>query len=142
MDNHQKKSGQLIKISEKVDKIVDHYSKSYQPVNHIGHLWESTLPKNLKTEDSQNTGKDCRFYEEIKSANFDATHLEKIVEEIKLIEEGLKTLVAARTKKIIEEKVPVEKQRPVKYGIIRKTLFFMGLIGQKLETYTEFETIK
>lgn len=142
MDDHQKKSGQLIQISEEVDKIVDHYSKSYQPVKHIGHLWESTLPENRKTEDSHNTGKDGRFYEEIKSANFDATHLEKIVEEIKLIEEGLKTLVAARTKKIIEEKVPVEKQRPVKYGIIRKTLFFMGLIGQKLEKYTEFEAIK
>lgn len=142
MDNHQKKSGQLIKISEEVDKIINEYSKSYQPANHIGRLWESSLPDKVKADDFRRSEKDNRFYEEIKSANFDATHLEKIVEEIKLIEEGLRTLVAARTKKIIEEKVPVEKQRPAKYGVIRKTLLFMGLIGRKSETFIDFETVR
>ncbi len=142
MDNNQKKSGQLIKISEEVDKIVTQYSKSYRPANHIGRLWKANLPEQQTADDSDASRGNGRFYEEIKSTNFDATHLEKIVEEIKLIEEGLKTLVAARTKKIIEEKVPVEKQRPVKYGLVRRVLLSMGLIRQKIETYTDFVTIK
>jgi len=143
LENQEKNSGQqLVKISEKLDKIVTRFSKSYRPVNSIGRLWKISPSEQQEPDKSDTTEKNGRFYEEIKSANFDATHLEKIVEEIKLIEEGLKTLVAARTKKIIEEKVPVEKQRPVKYGFIRKTLLFMGLIHQKLETYTDIETIK
>jgi tetratricopeptide (TPR) repeat protein len=142
VDNHQKKSGQLIKISEEVEKIVTQYSKSYRPVNHIGRLWQANMQQQQTTDDSNTSGKDGRFYEEIKSSTFDATHLETVVEEIKLIEEGLKTLVAARTKKIIEEKVPVEKQRPVKYGLIRRALLSMGLIRQKIETYIDFETLK
>ncbi len=142
MDNNQKKSGQLIKISEEVDKIVTQYSKSYRPANHIGRLWKANLPEQQTADDSNAPRENDRFYEEIKSADFDATHLEKIVEEIKLIEEGLKTLVAARTKKIIEEKVTVEKQRPVKYGLVRRVLLSMGLIRQKIETYTDFVTIK
>jgi len=142
VDNNQKKSGQLIKISEEVDKIVTQYSKSYRPANHIGRLWKANLPEQQTADDSDASRGNGRFYEEIKSTNFDATHLERIVEEIKLIEEGLKTLVAARTTKIIEEKVSVEKQRPVKYGLIRRVLLSMGLIRQKIETYTDFETIK
>jgi hypothetical protein len=142
VDNHQKKSGQLIKISDKVEKIVTQYSQSYRPVNHIGQLWEAGMPEHQTVEDSNSFRDHSHTYKEIRSENFDATHLENIVEEIKFIEEGLKTLVAARTKKIIEEKVAVEKQRPVKYGFIRKALLFMGLIGQKIETYTDFETVK
>jgi tetratricopeptide (TPR) repeat protein len=144
VDNHQKKSGQLIIISEEVEKIVTQYSKSYRPMNHIGRLWESNIPDQQTSDDSNASRKekDGRFYEEVKSSTFDATHLESIVEEIKLIEEGLKTLVAARTKKIIEEKVPVEKQRPIKYGLIRRALLFMGLIRQKTETYIDYETLK
>jgi tetratricopeptide (TPR) repeat protein len=144
VDNHQKKSGQLIIISEEVEKIVTQYSKSYRPMNHIGRLWESNIPDQQTSDDSNASRKekDGRFYEEVKSSTFDATHLETIVEEIKLIEEGLKTLVAARTKKIIEEKVPVEKQRPIKYGLIRRALLFMRLIRQKTETYIDYETLK
>jgi hypothetical protein len=142
VDNHQKKSGQLIKISDKVEKIVTQYSQSYRPVNHIGQLWEAGMPEQQTVDDSKSFQEHGHTYKEMRSENFDATHLEKIVEEIKFIEEGLKTLVAARTKKIIEEKVAVEKQRPVKYGFIRKALLFIGLIGQKIETYTDFETVK
>ncbi|MFO8085377.1 MAG: hypothetical protein R6U27_13775 [Desulfobacterales bacterium] len=142
MDKHQKKNGQLIQFCDELNKIVTQYSKSYKSINTIDRLWETHSDKKSAQKSSDASEDDSQFYEEIKSVNFDSVHLEKIVEEIKLIEEGLKTLVAARTKKIIEEKVPVEKQRPVKYGLVRKMLLSMGLIGQKIETYTDFETVK
>lgn len=143
MEKDSKKSEQLNGFCDELNKIVARYSRSYKSVNSVGRLWEANSDKKSNSRDDSNTFENHNpFYEEMKSANFDAVHLEKIVEEIKFIEEGLKTLVAARTKKIIEEKVPVEKQRPVKYGLIRKMLVFTGLIRQKTETYTDFETVK
>ncbi len=143
MDKDSKKSEQVAGFCEELNKIVARYSRSYKSLNTVGKLWEADSDKKSNTRAGSNAFEDHnQFYEEMKSVNFDAVHLEKIVEEIKFIEEGLKTLVAARTKKIIEEKIPVEKQRPVKYGLIRKMLLSMGLIRQKIETYTDFETVK
>jgi len=143
VDKDSKKSEQVAGFCEELNKIVARYSRSYKSLNTVGKLWEADSDKKSNTRAGSNAFEDHnQFYEEMKSVNFDAVHLEKIVEEIKFIEEGLKTLVAARTKKIIEEKIPVEKQRPVKYGLIRKMLLSMGLIRQKIETYTDFETVK
>lgn len=143
MDNDSKKSEQVTGFCDELNKIVARYSRSYKSLNSVGKLWEANSDKKSNARAGSNAFEDHnQFYEEMKSVNFDALHLEKIVEEIKFIEEGLKTLVAARTKKIIEEKIPVEKQRPVKYGLMRKMLLFMGLIRQKIETYTDFETVK
>jgi plasmid maintenance system antidote protein VapI len=143
VDNDSKKSEQVTGFCDELNKIVARYSRSYKSLNSVGKLWEANSDKKSNAWANSNAFEDHnQFYEEMKSVNFDALHLEKIVEEIKFIEEGLKTLVAARTKKIIEEKIPVEKQRPVKYGLMRKMLLFMGLIRQKIETYTDFETVK
>ena len=143
MDKDSKKSEQVTGFCEELNKIVARYSRSYKSLNSVGRLWEANSDKKSNARGNSSAYEDHnQFYEEMKSVNFDAVHLENIVEEIKFIEEGLKTLVAARTKKIIEEKIPVEKQRPVKYGLIRKMLLSMGLIRQKIETYTDFETVK
>jgi hypothetical protein len=133
-------SGELIKFSDRINTLVKKYSREYQPLDPMRN--GTNLSKQSTSGGAGGTENRDAAFEDIQSSAFDASHLEKIVEEIKLIEEGLKTLVAARTKKIIEESVPVKKQRPVRYGILRKALKAVGLIGQKMETYTDFETIK
>ncbi len=79
---------------------------------------------------------------EIKLNSFDASNLQTVVDEIKVIEDGIKGIIATRTKKTIEEKVPVEKQRPVKYNKLDKALVSIGLKKQKTETYTDYEIVK
>ena len=139
MDDKKEKSGKLIKISDELVKVVSEYSKAYEPMNRVGKLWETDGERSENLSDKPGEG---GFSEEFRSETFDSEHLQKIVEEIRRIEESLKTLVAARTKKIVDEKIPVEKQRPVKYGIIRRALLSMGMIRQKMETYTDFETVR
>ncbi len=131
-----------MKISDELAKVVDKYSKAYEPMNRVGKLWETNRGKEETGNASGDSENRAGFYNEVRSTSFDSAHLERIVEEIKLIEESLKTLVAARTKKIVEEKIPVEKQRPVEYGFVRRALLFMGLVRRKMETYTDFETVK
>jgi hypothetical protein len=139
-DKKEKQSGKPINISDELARVVDKYSQAYEPMNRVGKLWarDETVNRN----ETGNREKGSGFHQQVRSSNFDSSHLKKIVEEIKRIEERLKTIVAARTKKIVEEKVPVEKQRPAKYGFIRKALLSLGLIRQKMETYTDFELIK
>ncbi len=137
------KNGHMVQLCDEINKIVTRYSKSYESIGSVDKLWKTdSNPEDGDHRSFTNFSDSKRFSEEIKSVNFDSVHLEKIVEEIKLIEESIKTLVAARTKKIVEEKIEVEKQRNVKYGLIRKALFFLGLIGQKTETCIEIETVK
>ncbi len=76
---------------------------------------------------------------EIKSSAFDASNLQNIVDEIKVIEDGLKSVIASRTTQIIEEKIPVQKQRPVKYNLIGKLMVSVGLKEQEMETYTDYD---
>jgi len=76
---------------------------------------------------------------DIRSSSFDASNLQKIVDEIKVIEDGLKNIIASRTTQVIEEKIPVEKQRPVKYNIVGKLLVSVGLKAQETETYTDYD---
>lgn len=78
----------------------------------------------------------------VTSTSFDAENLQRVVDEIKVIEDGIKSIIASRTKKVIEEKVPVEKQRPVKYSLLGKSMVVLGLKRQKTETYTDLEIVK
>ncbi|MCP4348422.1 MAG: hypothetical protein GY795_23290 [Desulfobacterales bacterium] len=79
---------------------------------------------------------------EIKLNSFDASNLQTVVDEIKVIEDGIKGIIATRTKKTIEEKVPVEKERPVEYNKFDKALVSIGLKKQKMETYTDYDIVK
>lgn len=80
--------------------------------------------------------------EDVHSRSFDAQKLQKVVNEIKVIEDGIKNIIASRTKKIIEEKVPVQKERPVEYNKFDKMLVSVGLKKQEMETYTDHEIVR
>ncbi|MDX9818965.1 MAG: hypothetical protein RBT16_08635 [Desulfococcus multivorans] len=79
---------------------------------------------------------------EVTSSPFKAQNLQNVVDEIKVIEDGIKQIIASRTNKIIEEKIPVERERPVKYNLIDKSLVALGLKEQEIETYTDYEIVK
>ncbi len=79
---------------------------------------------------------------EVRSSSFKAQNLQHVVDEIKVIEDGIKQIIASKTNKIIEEKIPVERERPVKYNLIDKSLVALGLKGQEMETYTDYEIVR
>lgn len=79
---------------------------------------------------------------EVRSHSFDAEKLQGIVDEIKVIEDGIRNIIAARTRKIVEEEVPVERQRPVEYKGLERLLVRMGFKKQETETYTDYETVE
>jgi hypothetical protein len=79
---------------------------------------------------------------DVASSSFKAQNLQYVVDEIKVIEDGIKQIIASRTNKIIEEKIPVERERPVKYNLIDKGLVALGLKEQEIETYTDYEIVK
>ena len=135
-------SDKLIKFPERVNRILAKYSRQYEAINRIGRLWDSEADPsaNDTPRGSENRGR--RFMEDVQSSNFDATYLQKVVEEIKLIEESLKTLIAARTRKIVEERVSVERQRPVAHGLVRRLLVKLGWLRQKMETFTDYEVVR
>lgn len=85
-----------------------------------------------------------RYYEadEVHSRTFDADKLQHIVDEIKIIEDGIKNIIAARTTKIIEEEVPVEKRRPVHTAGLDKLLVRLGVKNQEYEDYTDYEIVR
>ncbi len=76
------------------------------------------------------------------SNSFDASNLQNIVDEIKVIEDGIKGIIASRTKKVVEEKIPKKKERPVSYKGLDKLLVKTGLKKQEMETYTDYEIIR
>ncbi|MEZ4525914.1 MAG: hypothetical protein R2941_08350 [Desulfobacterales bacterium] len=78
----------------------------------------------------------------VQSDSFDAQNLQRVVDEIKVIEDGIKHIIASRTNKIVEEKIPVEKERPVKYSVVGKALVSLGLKEQEMETFTHYEIVK
>ncbi len=79
---------------------------------------------------------------EIQSSSFDAKKLQNVVDEIQVIEEGIKQIIAARTKKIVEEEVAVERERPVRYAGLDRLLVKVGLKPQEMEPYTDYEIIR
>lgn len=80
--------------------------------------------------------------EDVKSESFDSTNLQQVVDEIKVIEEGIKSIIASRTKKVVHEKIPVEKEREVTYTGIPKLLVKWGLKKPESESYTDYEVIE
>lgn len=82
------------------------------------------------------------YSRDVRSNSFDAQNLQKVVDEIKVIEDGIRNIIASRTKKVIEEKIPVEKQRPVKYSLVGKAMVSLGLKAQETESYTAYEIVK
>lgn len=135
-------SDKLIKFPERVNQILARYSRQYEAINRIGRLWDSKTDPSGSGAPRDPDTRGHRFLEQVQSSNFDATYLQKVVEEIKLIEEGLKTLIAARTRKLVEERVPVDKQRPVPFGLVRRLLVRLGWLRQKMETFTDYEVVR
>jgi len=78
----------------------------------------------------------------VRSDSFDAQNLQRVVDEIKVIEDGIRHIIASRTNKIVEEKIPVEKERPVKYSVVGRALVSLGLKEQEIETFTHYEIVK
>ncbi|GBC61953.1 hypothetical protein DENIS_2915 [Desulfonema ishimotonii] len=119
-------------IGEKLDTIIDKYSSRQSGPASPG------LPAasgNYRPDDTYQPTN-------VKSSPFKAQHLQNVVDEIKVIEDGIKNIIASKTNKVIEEKIPVEKERPVQYNIIDKTLVTLGLKEQETETYTDYEIVR
>ncbi|HAO20342.1 MAG: hypothetical protein BWK80_32730 [Desulfobacteraceae bacterium IS3] len=113
---------------EKLDDVLTRYSSHISGTGNIAELKTYRPPANTYYRSG-----------DIRSSSFDASNLQKIVDEIKVIEDGLKNIIASRTTQVIEEKIPVEKQRPVKYNIVGKLLVSVGLKAQETETYTDYD---
>ena len=136
------KERQLVEIPERIGKILERYSKQYQSLNRVGSLWATKAATARNGEAPEDGLENKGFAETVQSAAFDATHLQQVVDEIELIEESLKTLIAARTKKTVTERVPVEKTRPRQYGLLLKLLVKLGVWRQRMETYTDYDLVK
>lgn len=113
---------------EKLDDVLTRYSSHIPGTGNISELKTYRPPANT-------------YYRagDIRSSSFDASNLQKIVDEIKVIEDGLKNIIASRTTQVVEEKIPVEKQRPIKYNLVGKMLVSLGLKEQETETYTDYD---
>ncbi|QTA80068.1 Uncharacterized protein dnl_23540 [Desulfonema limicola] len=121
-------------INEKLDQIIDKYnSRESIPAA------PAVIPAKGNYRPPANS-----YYsnKDVRSNSFDAQNLQNVVDEIKVIEDGIKSIIASRTNKIVEEKIPVEKQRPVKYNVFEKTLVSLGIKEQETETYTDYEIVK
>ncbi|QTA91186.1 hypothetical protein [Desulfonema magnum] len=130
MSDKNETENAIMNVDEKLDAILSKYNDQAKPQS-PGHSTGYRPPVNTYYR-AQN----------VKSDSFDAQNLQKVVDEIKVIEDGIRNIIAARTKKVIEEKIPVEKQRPVKYNTFDKTLVSLGLKKQQMETYTDYEIVK
>jgi hypothetical protein len=128
MDGDIQNSEQPKNADEKLDDVLTRYSSHISGTGAIAELKTYRPPANTYYRSG-----------DIRSSSFDASNLQKIVDEIKVIEDGLKNIIASRTTQVIEEKIPVEKQRPVKYNIVGKLLVSVGLKEQETETYTDYD---
>jgi len=127
------------RISEDINKKLDNILTKFNKI----HEGASRALISIK-EKKEYRPPNVAYYRpgEIRVNSFDASNLQKVVDEIKVIEDGIKGIIASRTKKVVEEKVPVEKQRPVKYNTFDKALISMGLKKQETETYTDYEMVQ
>lgn len=116
---------------EKLDGIIKKYheEKSESPVTDVQVSSYRPPANNYQPRDVQ-------------SDSFDSRNLQQVVDEIKVIEDGIKHIIASRTNKIVEEKIPVEKERPVKYSLMGRTMVSLGLKEQEMETFTHYEVVK
>ncbi len=114
-------------IDTKVENLLTKYNANVKPVSSSGYRPPTSTYSQMRN---------------VESNSFDADGLQKVVDEIKVIEDGIKSIIAARTKKVVEEKVPVQKKRPVTYNKFDQALVSIGLKKQKMETYTDHEIVK
>jgi hypothetical protein len=123
----------LDNVTDKLDEILNKYTKTHGS----DRSTVSSKPADYRPPTPS-------YYEtrEVHSSSFNAQNLQNVVDEIKVIEDGIKNIIASRTNKIVEEKVPVEKQRPVKYSLVDKTLVSLGFKEQEMETYTDYDIVK
>lgn len=133
-ENNTVNTGEDTARDKKLDEILDKYG---------AHLKPAPSPRSDAISESRSlVSQDYYNTQDVSSNSFDATNLQKVVDEIKVIEDGIKAIIASRTKKIVEEKIPVERQRAVNYNRIQKTLVNLGFKKQEFETYTDYEIIK
>ncbi|MDM8524179.1 hypothetical protein QUF80_12485 [Desulfococcaceae bacterium HSG8] len=116
-------------VDDRLDEILNRYDSIQKPVPPGADGYKPPVATYYKTK-------------EVRSTSFDAEKLQNVVSEIKVIEDGIKSIIASRTKKVIEEKVPVQKQRPIKHNAFDKALVSLGLKKQKTEAYTDYEIVK
>jgi hypothetical protein len=123
-------------VDAKIDDLVDRYAKtrsqSAAPEAPISVPSKTFRPANTRINESA----------DVRSSSFNAQNLQHVVDEIKVIEDGIKNIIASRTNKVIEEKIPVERERPVQYNLLDKTLVLAGLKEQEMETYTDYEVVQ
>ncbi len=124
--------------SQKLDQIINKYSSTAKPEP----ADTTTAEVAVKSERYRPSPQPDYETRPVDSNSFNAQNLQNVVDEIKVIEDGIKNIIAARTNKVIEEKIPVEKQRPVKYNLVNKTMVTFGLKEQEMETYTDYEIVK
>ncbi|OQX27034.1 MAG: hypothetical protein BWK80_07340 [Desulfobacteraceae bacterium IS3] len=127
----ENKSGKSGDIEQKLDNILKKYSSQEKPSRMSAGGVSAYRPPATPY-----------YSRHVRSNSFDAQNLQKVVDEIKVIEDGIKNIIASRTKKVIEEKIPVEKQRPMKYSLVGKAMVSLGLKEQETETYTAYEIVR
>lgn len=120
-------TGNLTDADQKLDHIISKYSPRSSPAASTAYRPPTTPYSRSRT---------------VQSDSFKAESLQKVVDEIKVIEDGIKAIIASRTKKIVEEKVPVQKQRPAECNALDKALISIGLKKQQIETYTDYEIVR
>jgi hypothetical protein len=124
-------------IDDKIDSIIVSYNKQ------VGKTVSGAVASGSATLTSRQSGDQPKsFYKEVQSNSFDAENLQRVVDEIKVIEDGIKALIAKRTKKIVEERVPVERNKPKDYGKVGKLMVALGLKAQEMETVTDYKVVR
>ena len=122
---------ETVNVDRKLDTIIQKYSEISATENPAPDPGGYRPPAPAYTSET-----------EVRSSSFKAQNLQHVVDEIKVIEDGIKQIIASRTNKIIEEKIPVERERPVKYNLIDKSLVALGFKDQEIETYTDYEIVR
>ncbi len=135
-----------------VEKMSEENSAPVDPSAAVDGKLDKIIEKHDLAQYLESPGKNMNDYRppsveyrgagEVRSHSFDAEKLQGIVDEIKVIEDGIRNIIAARTRKIVEEEVPVERQRPVEYKGLERLLVRMGFKKQETETYTDYETVE
>lgn len=132
MENNARESSVDAKIDDLVNRYAQTRSGSTAPEAPISVPSKTFRPANTRINESA----------DIRSSSFNAQNLQHVVDEIKVIEDGIKNIIASRTNKVIEEKIPVERERPVQYNLLDKALVLAGLKEQEMETYTDYEVVQ
>ncbi len=135
-----------------VEKMSEENSAPVDPSAAVDGKLDKIMEKHDLAQYLESPGKNMNDYRppsveyrgagEVQSHSFDAEKLQGIVDEIKVIEDGIRNIIAARTRKIVAEDVPVERQRPVEYKGLERLLVRMGFKKQETETYTDYETVE